>query len=714
MLRVNSGHSDTAKTVQTLLDDESIQDINSSARRHGEARISARHALAAFHHAKNTPDVLSAQGMQPSRPSGTPQQISQAQSTAARKFAPAPPSPPPMSPMRPSEATTTQKEETRLTVGSQEPGRLASPGPSNPESHGDLAPTNTKQFTRDGPEGPNTPRPITLDHDSFSSSDSEEDIIHGGQWESDSVEEETEDDESDYDDFSSGVTWDPLNDILKNSGYDPSAPAIEPSDSASQIRTRKVNFTKDTKRKAPVNSGFAGKQSLYKWNEQPEDTATWLYSLVFGNELGYAVAGADSTMLQRKDVATPESVHALVLRWTECSPMTPLQDKRMLTIEDNKWKDQVSKNAKSILDYQSTVQDDSSTDSTSDEMTRSRRRHSRTRSPPRMRPPKVPDPSPAPQNQKKGPGNRSSPGDGSKPNPFAPSAEKDYSYGRSTENKNTYTDPFDFPGFGSETYPKYGQTSNPFTDPPYGYGGGAYGRTAGYSNMPYGPLPSPAEVRGLEARVKELQEKMLKMDKDDAEKAVKYEAILKEKDLQMKEAVDAAKAKVHREFEGKKATELEQLERDRSEALKRTSEAQRQVRVLRPAGQSWDYAGVLENLQLAPRFDTDIQASAHPEELHGTLFWMPSMSAAVCEMHTVLKNKGWKPLWLRANSKNYPPLTSVRADSSSQAAERLGFSESNRFCSTSSTNSISHRSGHRIIVLVCYTGTVPVRRASFR
>lgn len=106
------------------------------------------------------------------------------------------------------------------------------------------------------------PNPITLNHDDSSgeqSSDGDEEIIHGGQWEEDdlsddeSEEEEEDDDEGDDD---GEDDWDPLNDILAKGGrVDPRHHYIDPAESASQSRHPPPPARRYTTGKEPVGRG---------------------------------------------------------------------------------------------------------------------------------------------------------------------------------------------------------------------------------------------------------------------------------------------------------------------------------------------------------------------------------------------------------------------------------------------------------------------------
>ncbi len=135
-----------------------------------------------------------------------------------------------------------------------------------------------------------------------------------------------------------------------------------------------------------------------------------------------------------------------------------------------------------------------------------------------------------------------------------------------------------------------------------------------------------------------------------AAQSEKLKMRLEEKDAEMNAAVKRIAAEM------KMQAMREQEEKLKEEAQRMTCEEEAaaevayQVRIVGPKVTDWNHQAVLGNLALGARFNSS-HDSPHQNSLHGTLLWRPLVAAAISDMYTLLKSKGWKSLWMRGNCK---------------------------------------------------------------
>jgi hypothetical protein len=103
------------------------------------------------------------------------------------------------------------------------------------------------------------------------------------------------------------------------------------------------------------------------------------------------------------------------------------------------------------------------------------------------------------------------------------------------------------------------------------------------------------------------------------------------------------------EYREQQARNLEEQKETKAREAKLAAEAARQVAICGPALQKWNHAAVLDDLQLVPRFNAERDGISHPQSIRGTLLWTPPAVASTGEMFSLLKDKGWRPLWMRGN-----------------------------------------------------------------
>jgi hypothetical protein len=437
----------------------------------------------------------------------------------------------------------------------------------------------------------------------------------------------------------------------------------------------------------------ANNQPLYKWTAPPNDTATWLYKLVFGDHSKVPLENV-SNELQKWDVATPETVYDLLFKWTDCPPSSTstLIHETPPIEEEFSWKMNMENNTRLLIAGQAALR--------ADERDGSDRKRSDSMSEGRRRPWSS--------------GEDKSEAEAGKGRPSRPARRSNRP--RSQRRAQSYYMPY-----GSNYYTNNPFESNPFESNPFSSAGNYVpvpprippgmppGMTPGmppgmppyygygYPHFPnpnvYPPPPPPQAAKEPDAGLKALQEyiaaqQIMKADKaaakakqrerNEEDKLAKLENLilqygeeqrardaisvaraahaeelkkrLEEKNAEMKAAVERTavemKMKVMREQEEKLKEEAEKKAYEEKAAV----EAAHQVRILGPEAKDWNHQAVLGNLSLGPCFDSS-HDSRHPNTLHGTLLWRPPVAAAISEMYTLLKSKGWKPLWMRGNCK---------------------------------------------------------------
>lgn len=404
-------------------------------------------------------------------------------------------------------------------------------------------------------------------------------------------------------------------------------------------RARAHSFTKGT------NGGSSNRAQLYRWEKAPDDTATWLYNLIFSDTVPAwpSIAGhpdqkidkmvqsiSDRKVATLSNINAPKIVDQLLLQWTSAPAIAVAQDRPLagLTNEDREWKGAIVQNVNNLLTKEADELYFSGYDSGG----------FRPRSRSRQRVPR-------------------------RTSPFSNSRER--------HSERPLPAPRD-PRVDSYSYipppmPLYGAPLQP--DPNIKAIKELLleqerRHLETKHNAKDAKIEALEEIINEAIRAKERVEMEARATADIAKIRVEADHAIKlreERELANREMEERTE-KIKHELEAKGAAMVARCEAKHKEEMEKQAvklEADKYaiedlidvVHVVGHPSSIWDHTETLGKLDLRAHFNPANKKLAQQHAIHGTLLWTPPATPAICEMYEKLKMKGWKPLWKRSNSK---------------------------------------------------------------
>lgn len=398
-----------------------------------------------------------------------------------------------------------------------------------------------------------------------------------------------------------------------------------------------------------TNSGSPGKAQLYRWKKAPEDTATWLYNLVFSDtvpdrpfttgrpvdKINNRVQGmSDRKVATLNSINGPKIVEQLLLQWTPAPNIIVAQDRLLagLTNEEMKWKGAIDQNVTDMLTEETGEPYLSGGDSDgSRPRSRSRQRVPRTTSPFRPHPPP-----PLPRDPRVD------------SYPYTPPPM--FSYGNlgqldaeiktikelllNQERHHVETKYRAEINALKETHDRVRLDAEAETFQ-------AKERAKMAASIEHEREKARAEARAIVEKAKAEREAQQKSEAEHAARLreERDRAIweTKERTEKIKCELEAKGAKMVAECEAKHKEEMEK-QAMKLEAGKYTiGDLIDVIHVVGHPSSTWDHTASVEKLHLRAHFNPSDKKLVQQHAIHGTLLWTPPATPAICEMYEKLK-----------------------------------------------------------------------------